>query len=179
MFRAAAWPCRSATTQCSTRIRVAGVRIGPARDVAGREDAGRAGLEVLVHGDAAVDRQPRPFGQRDRRPHADAEHEKVGCRACVPSLERDHASLDAGDGLRPGGTSTPCASCSWRMKRPTSGPITRSSGWLSGATTWTASPRARSEAATSRPMKLAPTTTTASRRRPAATIARLSANVRR
>ena len=42
----------------------------------------------------------------------------------------------------------------------TSGPMIRSRGWLSGATTWTSSPRVRSEAATSRPMKLAPTTTT-------------------
>ena len=39
------------------------------------------------------------------------------------------------------------------------GPSTRSSGRLSGATTWTSSPRARSDAATSSPMKLAPTTT--------------------
>ena len=77
---------------------VAGVRIGPPRDVAGREDAGHAGLEVLVHGDAAVDRQPRPFGDRNRRPHADAEHEKVALeRGAV--AERDHAPLDAGDGL--------------------------------------------------------------------------------
>ncbi len=44
--------------------------------------------------------------------------------------------------------------------------MTRSSGWLSGATTCTASPRARSDAATSRPMKLAPTTTTRLRRAP-------------
>ena len=57
---------------------------------------------------------------------------------------------------------TPCASCSDRTNRPTSTPMTRSSGTLSGATTSTAIPRARSDAATSRPMKLAPTTTTRS-----------------
>ena len=45
------------------------------------------------------------------------------------------------------------------MKSPSSGPITRSSGRGSGATTCTSSLRARSEAATSRPMKLAPRTT--------------------
>jgi hypothetical protein len=33
-------PWRCATTQCSTRMRFAGERIGPARDVAGRPDAG-------------------------------------------------------------------------------------------------------------------------------------------
>ena len=42
------------------------------------------------------------------------------------------------------------------MKSPSSGPITRSRGRRSGATTCTSSFRARSEAATSSPMKLAP-----------------------
>ena len=78
----------------------------------------------------------------------------------MPSLSVTARPSTRADGLCPDETSTPCDSCSCRMKRPTSGPITRSSGWLSGATTCTSSPRARSEAATSRPMKLAPTTTT-------------------
>ena len=50
---------------------IARVRIGPARDVAGGEDAGRAGLEVLVDGDAAVDREAglsRPASIAGRTP---------------------------------------------------------------------------------------------------------------
>ena len=54
---------------------------------------------------------------------------------------------------------TPCSSCSARMKSPICGPRTLSIGRLSGATTWTSNPRARSEAATSSPIKLAPMTT--------------------
>ena len=42
---------------------------------------------------------------------------------------------------------------------PIAAPMTRSIGRASGATTCTSSPRVRNEAATSRPMKLAPTTT--------------------
>ena len=57
--------------------------------------------------------------------------------------------------------------------------MTRSSGTLSGATTSTSMPRARSDAATSSPMKLAPTTTTRFAEAERATIALLSAKVRR
>jgi hypothetical protein len=64
-------------------------------------------------------------------------------------------------------------------KRPTSTPSTRSSGTLSGPTTCTSIPRVRSDAATSRPMKLAPTTTTCLAPPARATIALLSANDRR
>ena len=74
---------------------------------------------------------------------------------------------------------TPCSSWTWRTRSPTSGPKTVSIGRASGATTRTASPRARNDGATSRPIKLAPMTTT----RPApvaATInALLSASVRK
>src|SRR6185295_12922605 len=55
---------------------------------------------------------------------------------------------------------------------------TRSIGRLSGATTCTSSPRARSDAATSRPMKLAPMTTARRAVAAALMIARQSASVR-
>ena len=58
-------------------------------------------------------------------------------------------------------------------------PITRSSGSASGATTCTSSPRARSDAATSSPMKLAPITTARFAFFAAAMIERLSASERR
>ncbi len=53
---------------------------------------------------------------------------------------------------------TPCSSCSARTKSPMSGPRMRSIGRCSGATTCTSMSRARSEAAASSPMKLAPMT---------------------
>src|SRR5438067_1197566 len=56
---------------------VAGVRIGPSRDIAGGEDARHAGFEVLVDGDPPVDREPGALGEAQRRTNADAEHEEV------------------------------------------------------------------------------------------------------
>ena len=57
--------------------------------------------------------------------------------------------------------------------------MTRTSGSASGATTCTSSLRARSDAATSKPMKLAPMTTTDVADAARATIARLSVKLRR
>ena len=54
---------------------------------------------------------------------------------------------------------TPCSSWSERTKSPICGPRMRSIGRLSGATTWTSISRARRAAATSSPIKLAPSTT--------------------
>ena len=65
------------------------------------------------------------------------------------------------------------------MKVPTSAPRIFSIGMVSGATTSTAMFRARSEAATSSPMKLAPITTARFDASALATSARLSASVRR
>ena len=58
--------------------RLAAVRIGPARDVAGGEDAGRAGLEILVDHDAAVDREPGRLGQLDRAAARRRPHHQIG-----------------------------------------------------------------------------------------------------
>ncbi len=62
------------------------------------------------------------------------------------------------------------------MKSPSSGPITLPRGRSSGATTVTSISRARSDAATSRPMKLAPTTTARFASLAASMMARLSAS---
>jgi hypothetical protein len=74
---------------------------------------------------------------------------------------------------------TPWLSWSRRMKFPRSGPRIFSIGTFSGATTCTSTLRARSEAATSRPMKLAPITTARRTVSALETSARLSASVRR
>ena len=52
--------------------------IGPARDVAGREDASRRGFENCIDRDAAVSRKSRLLGQRQARPDADTKDDHVG-----------------------------------------------------------------------------------------------------
>ena len=54
------------------------VRIRPPRDVASGEDARRAGFEVLVDGDAPIQRKPGLLGQRRRGPDAGADDDEVG-----------------------------------------------------------------------------------------------------
>ena len=46
---------------------LAGMRIGPARDIARGIDAGYAGFEIGIDGDAAIDRKPRLLGQSKAR----------------------------------------------------------------------------------------------------------------
>ena len=72
---------------------LAGESIRPARDVAGREDATHAGLQVFVHGDASIDGEARLFGQRNRRPHADADDDQVG-REPFSALQGDASTVD-------------------------------------------------------------------------------------
>ena len=74
------------------------MRIGPARDVAGGKDAGHAGLETGIDGDAAVDRQSRLLGQREARAHADADHDQVGLERAA-ALQRGALAVDRGDGV--------------------------------------------------------------------------------
>src|SRR3546814_8397070 len=56
----------------------AGKRIWPTRDVAGREDARNAGLEILIDRDAAIDSEAGSFRQRSGWPHPDADDNKIG-----------------------------------------------------------------------------------------------------
>src|SRR5690349_14735151 len=72
-----------------------GVRIGPAGDVAGGEDAWDARLEVLVHSHAAVDGESRLLGERDRRPDPDADDDEIR-RYLVPVLQCDRTRIDRG-----------------------------------------------------------------------------------
>ncbi len=75
---------------------IAGMRIGPARDVARREHPWRAGLQVLVHCQALVRREARLLGPRDRRPHADARDDEIGFDG-LPVAQRHLASVDTID----------------------------------------------------------------------------------
>ena len=144
MLSAAIWPCRSATTQCSTRMRSPMMRIGPARDVAGGVDARRAGLrDIRSTLDALVDRQAGLLGERQcagarrRRPPPGRR------RACRRLLSVTSLGADRRSRVSSRWNLTPCSSCSARTKSPSCGPNTRSSGRFSGATTCTSMSRAR------------------------------------
>ena len=54
------------------------VGIGPPRDVAGGEHAGRARFEIGVDLDAAIDGQARALREIERGPHADADDDEIG-----------------------------------------------------------------------------------------------------
>src|SRR5215217_7167483 len=58
-----------------------GMRIGPTRDVTGREHVRRAGLQELIDRYAPVQRESSPFGQLQIGPHANPGHNQVGLQA--------------------------------------------------------------------------------------------------
>src|SRR6185295_7130247 len=157
MFSAAVCPCRCATTQCSTRIALplcgSGQRaMSPAAKIPGAL-VSRNSVTVTPRSIARPAFSARLSRGRTPTPAT------TRSAAMVPPLLsvtwRGAIALGASSRWK----ATPCSSCRPRTKSPISGPSTRSIGRLSGATTCTSSPRARSDAATSRPMKLAPMTT--------------------
>ena len=75
--------------------RLAAVRIGPAGDVAGGEDARRAGLEKRVDHDAAIDGEPRLLGKLEPRPHADAHDDEIGLERAA-ALQLHLLAVDGG-----------------------------------------------------------------------------------
>ncbi len=54
------------------------MRIGPAGDLAGGEDAGRAGFQIGVDHHPAVDLEPGRFRQLYARSNPDAENDEIG-----------------------------------------------------------------------------------------------------
>ena len=116
--------------------RLAAVRVGPARDVAGGEDGRRAGLQKRVDRDPAIDREPRLLGELEPRPHAHAHDHEIGLERAA-ALQLDLLAVDGGRPCPRDGRSTPCSSCRARTKSPIAGPRMRSIGRFSGATTWT------------------------------------------
>src|SRR6476660_730377 len=54
--------------------------IRPACDVAGREDPGRARLEIGIDDDTAINGKPAPFGECGPRAHADAGDNEIGIK---------------------------------------------------------------------------------------------------
>src|SRR5262245_52320187 len=74
---------------------LAGVGIGPPRDVAGGKDSRHTGFKVFIHRDAAVDLKAGTLGQLDSRPHPDADDDEVA-RQCRAAFELDVPAIDRG-----------------------------------------------------------------------------------
>ena len=84
----------SATTQCSTRTdNPSGVGH---RATSPAANAGCMDSSTL-HGNPAVNREACPFGESNRRSHADAKDDEVGIQRCAIG-QRHHPSLNATDG---------------------------------------------------------------------------------
>src|SRR5262249_16608666 len=72
---------------------LAGMGIGPPRDVAGGKDCGHGGLKVFIHCDAAIDLETGALSQLDARPHANADDDDVG-RQCRAAFKPDVLGID-------------------------------------------------------------------------------------
>ena len=171
--RATAWPWRTATCQCSMRTRSPSPRI--ARDVAGRPHA-RRGAQLGRRRRRRDRSQARPTS-RARGAGATPTPITTRSAASVAAVvEHDRVGGDLAPACGRAGTRRPCPRARGaRTRRPRRRARARAAP-PRAPTTVTSTPRARSDAATSSPMKLAPTITT--RPRAAAAIARLSASVR-
>ena len=181
--RRAAWaPWSRAFSQCSTRMtspkRAFGQRaMSPAATTPG------AARQVSSHTTPLSRASPEPSSQPVVGAHADADDDDVGVddRAVGQPHPLDPvAALEGLDRRRRGGRRPRGPGAGRRTASPARCPRTRSSGTGRASTTVTSWPRWRQVAATSEPMKPAPTTTTrpgeASR---SARRARQSSSVRR
>src|ERR1700719_4464582 len=56
---------------------IAGMRVGPSRDIAGSKNSRSTGFKELIDSHPAIDRQPRLFGESDGRAHAHAQDHKI------------------------------------------------------------------------------------------------------
>src|SRR3954462_691141 len=72
---------------------VAGISVGPPRDIARRKDTWHAGFEIGVDDDAAVDLEARLLGQFEARFYANTDHDEVGFER-ASALEADLAAVD-------------------------------------------------------------------------------------
>src|SRR5271165_487082 len=77
---------------------LAGMRIGPARDIACSVDAGGTCFEKFVDEDAAINCEAGLFSKRQTRPHADTGHHKSRFKH-LAALEYGALALDGGHGI--------------------------------------------------------------------------------
>ena len=154
MLRAAVWPWRSATTQCSTRIRCR-YAVGPAGDVAGGEMPARWSRGI-VDDDATIHGQARLLGERHRRPDADAGDDQIGVDALTVGKRRRRLRINvtvAQDGMHP------MLFVDRTHHIADGAPMTRSMGRVSARRHAPPGPDCVTRQPTSSPMKLAPMTT--------------------
>ena len=136
--------------------------VTPRRDIADRPDVRRAGAADVVADDAVVDLDAaavQPVGGRAR---ADADHDQIGVELGAvrqaPPSRRGRSRVTSATPT-PQRTSTPSARCSRATSAPICSPSTEASGVGCGSTRTTVDAQPRRLAATSQPMKPAPTTT--------------------
>src|SRR5262249_12041938 len=72
---------------------LAGMGVGPARDVAGGKDSRHARFKVFIHRDAAIDLETGALSQLDSRPPPNADDDEVG-RQCRAAFELDVSAID-------------------------------------------------------------------------------------
>src|SRR6516164_10583371 len=72
---------------------LAGMAIGPPRDVAGGKDTRHAGFKVFIHCDAAIDLETGALSQLDSRPHPNADDDEIG-QQCRAIFELDVSAVD-------------------------------------------------------------------------------------
>lgn len=77
---------------------IAGVRIGPSRDVAGRKYARRARFEVFIDCNAAIEPQASLLGERNRWSYTHTEHDEVGLEG-HPIVQSDLIAVNTLDGM--------------------------------------------------------------------------------
>jgi hypothetical protein len=77
---------------------LAGMRIGPTRNVAGGKDFRYASLQVFVDDDAPIDLQLCALRQLEPRPYTDTDDDQIGLQRC-PAFELDVNSIDCRRGL--------------------------------------------------------------------------------
>ena len=137
-------------------------RVGPAGDVARRDDAGRGEARLVAH-DAVVERRaPTTRASRSRARHR-RPTTTTSASTVEPSASRTRStrpSPSIASTCTPVRRSTPWSRCMSAITAPSSGPSPRTIGWGNASSTVTSSPRPRHVAATSAPMKPAPITTT-------------------
>ena len=139
MLRAAVWPrCRPPPSARRAGADRCGRR--SSAQCRRRRNARPARLQKRVHEHAAVDLEPGSLGELDARAHADADDDEIGIET-PPLFRRTRLSSMAVTSSWRWNT-TPCSSCTERMRSPSCAPKTRSRGRRCGATTCTSRSRA-------------------------------------
>src|SRR5665811_914569 len=76
----------------------AGIRVGPARNIARSIDSGDARFEKGIHQDTAIDREAGPFGQCQTWPHPDTNNHEADFKHTT-TFERRAMAFDGGHSI--------------------------------------------------------------------------------